>query len=599
MARFPIFLPNQGVVVTKPEELLLSNFSPYSRNVEFWNERLQGRGGLSKFDNAALPDKIMLAEQFWRFDGTWDLVVFTKRDICAYDFGNTRYDYLTPQYTTGTITIAGGALTTVEGAGGCDWVAAGIKEGDFIKIGSGGAHSGSTWYEIDSVTDVDTLVLKTDGATCTGSAYIIRKTFSGAATDFWDAETFQDSALGSVLISTNGIDTPVYWTGTGLVTAITGLATGFTAAKWVTTFKDRVVFLFTTEGGAAQAQRVRWSAVGDCCDYPDTNFQDLTGEDTWITGHAKLSNYFLVFKETEAYVTSWIGEPYVFDFNKSDTCSGARSRNSIVSDQCSGWVYYYTSENRFKRWNLIREEDIAANIFDDTKNFIPALDSYIFGKRITYKNQIRWFCPKSNDTYNDYVVVYDTLNNILEIWEYEQEQACCCIGEYVNTADLYVDDSVWGEYYLDEQDGFWDEVTFLGSAPVVIYGGYDGYLRKADQTQQDDGTDYTRIFRTSRLNFGSPDISKRIQNQQWWFDAESAGSVKISCKRDDANDFDVTTHNISLLSDDKDTIKRYITWNKKAENFQFQVEATNYFALLGFISNVFQKGGVINSKAGD
>jgi hypothetical protein len=589
MARLPIFLPNKGIVLNKPEEFLTNNFSSYSRNVEFWNEELRGRNGLGKFDAAALPDRIQRVHQFWQFDGTWDLVFFTPRDIAVYDFGNTRFDYITPQYTTGSITIAAGALTTVEGAG-VNWSTGGIKAGDFIKIGSGNVHSGSTWYEIKSVTDADTLVLETNGATCAGSAYVIRKTFSGSDTDYWDSVTYQDENLGSIVIGTNGIDMPVYWTGSGLATAISGVATGFTAAKWVSAYKDRVIFFFTTEGGATQAQRVRWSGVADVTSWSDIDFKDFTDEDTWISGHAKFGGYLVVFKEAEAYIGRWVGLPYVFDWEKSESCSGTKSRNSIVADPGSGWIYYYANDNRFKRFNLLREDNISDDIYDDTKNFDPNLEQYIFGTPVSYKDQIRWLCPKDSPDYNDYVVVWDTQNEILNVWKYEQEQALCSAGEYTNLQDLYVDDSIWGEYYVDEVDGFWDDRTFLSGAPIPIYCGYDGYVRNADSGADDDGTAFERRFDTSRLNFGSQDLHKRVQDQEWWFAAETSGTVTISCFLDDNNDAEVTSKSISLVETGKDVAKNYITWNKRFRNIKFSVRSTNHFSLLGFISNVFIKG---------
>ena len=113
---YPVFLPNRGPALNAPEEFLIDQFSPYSRNLQFTRELLEGRAGLTKFDTEALPDRVMLIDQYWKFTGTWYLMVATKRDIFSYDFGNTRFDILTPQYAVGTIEIAAGSLDTVTGS---------------------------------------------------------------------------------------------------------------------------------------------------------------------------------------------------------------------------------------------------------------------------------------------------------------------------------------------------------------------------------------------------------------------------------------------------------------------------------------------------
>ena len=58
---------------------------------------------------------------------------------------------------------------------------------------------------------------------------------------------------------------------------------------------------------------------------------------------------------------------------------------------------------------------------------------------------------------------------------------------------------------------------------------------------------------------------------------------------DDNNSFDLTTKTISLINSDRDIIKEEIRWDKKAQNFQTNIEATVHFALLGYINKLFAK----------
>jgi hypothetical protein len=590
---FPVFLPNKGIVLDKPEEFLLQQFSPYSRNMEYYNELLQGRLGLTKFDLAQLNGRVMNLTEFNKFAGTYFLIACTEINLYSYDFSNTRWDILNRQYTTGTITVSAGSLTTVTGSG-TTW-STNLAAGDYIKIGSGSVHTGSTWYKILSVDSNTQLTLTSAAATCSGSAYVATKSFTGGTTSYWSTAFFVDDTLGEVIIFTNGTDTPVRWTGSGTVAILTGLATGFTAAKYVDVYKNRVIFLWTQEGGQNQPQRERWSAVADCNSWTDTDFRDFMDEDTWITGTAKLAGYHVVFKDEEAYVGRFVGGDDVFDYDRSTSCVGTEAPFSIVQTKDS--LYYYGYDGKFHRWNLLRDEIISEAIFPDTVNFDPNGEQFIFGGHIRGKNQIRWHSPYSSTDYNNYEVVFDYKNGLLQVWQYQASQACCSIGEYLLQTDKYVDDPVWGEYYVDEQEGYWDDRNFLANAPLPLYGGYDGYVRAADVGITDDGTSYTRTFKTVRMNFGMPHQDKRLQKQEIWLIAETAGSVTVAMTKGDNLSAEALTHTVSLVHASKDKIKTMIRWDKEDRDFQMTISGAVHFSLLGFLNVIYAKKEAMDKVA--
>jgi len=581
----PRMLPNKGVVIDKPEEMLLHNYSPHSRNMEYYNELIQGRLGLVKFDAAQLSGKITNVDQYWKFTSVWYLMVCTTKDIYSYDFANTRWDIRTPIYTAGTIEVKTGELTTVYGSSTL-WNA-NLKAGDFIKIGSGSIHTDSTWYEIDSV-DSDTLLQLKSAAPITGAStnYVARQIFTGGDTNYWWSVTFQDKNLGETWIATNGVDVPIKWNGANQVSVLTNLATSFVSAKYVEVYKNRVMFAWTVETGN-QPQRERWSAVADCCDWTDSDFHDFVDEDTWIVGICNFNDYHIVMKEYEAYIGRFVGGSYTFDFERSSNCIGCYSSESIVPRK--DYIYYFGKDNQFHRWNLLRDESISKEILPETKNFDPNGEQYIYGWDIAAKGQIRWHCMEAGETYNKYTVVYDYNNNILQVWKYESEQACSSIGDYLNVLDLFVDDAIWGEYYVDEQEGYWDERRFETNAALTIYGGYDGYIRTADTGQDDDGTPYNRTFRSVRDNQGMPDKYSRLYKQEYWLESDLSGEVIIKMRRNDETAWEIATKTISLIDTAKDIIKKMVTWDREGYNFQIQMDATNHFALLGWINKVFPK----------
>ena len=68
--RVPYFLPNKGTIMDKPAEFLRQDFFPYSRNMEFDDEWIRRRDGLTKFSTTALSGRILSMPTFRELDGT-------------------------------------------------------------------------------------------------------------------------------------------------------------------------------------------------------------------------------------------------------------------------------------------------------------------------------------------------------------------------------------------------------------------------------------------------------------------------------------------------------------------------------------------------
>jgi len=82
------------------------------------------------------------------------------------------------KYSNGTVAVTNGA-TTVEGTS-VSWIVAAIRAGDFIKFGTAlldGTGTPDTWYEIASITDLDTLEITAgvSEAVVAGASYCIRR----------------------------------------------------------------------------------------------------------------------------------------------------------------------------------------------------------------------------------------------------------------------------------------------------------------------------------------------------------------------------------------------------------------------------------------
>lgn len=580
----PTFLPNKGIKLDAPEELLTDQISPYSRNMEYFNELIQARTGLTKFSETALTGRVMLQFRFVRANQNAYNLFFTTTDIYTYDFSNSRFDIWTPVYTTGTIEVQAGTPTILRGTG-TTWTT-NAKAGDYVKLGSGSVHTGSTWYLIASVDSNTQITTSTSMATtAAGSNYVLRQTYTGGSTDFWTCTKFTDSNQGDVVVATNGVDVPIYVTGVAAAVQLSGLVSTM-KAKYVVSYFDRLVFAWTVESGNNQPERYRWSGVADLTSWTAGHFEDLIDDGTQISGMIKHGAYLIITKQRVFYAVRPVGGTEIFNSERASAPQGCKSHRSLVVDK--QWLYYYCLDKKFHRWNLVTDQIISEEQFDESKNFDPNLELYITGDNFYHKNQIRWFCPISTESYQNAVFVFDYKNESMNIWTCGSEQALLSIGHYLLQSDIFLDDAVWGLYYLDERTEYLDDVTFLSNAPVFIYGGYDGYVRICDSTAQDDGVSYTRTLRVKRLNFQLPQIKKRLWKQQYWFEQTTGSTVSISIYVDDAIAA-TSVGTLSLTSATKDIVKLTQTVDLHGEVFQVELSATSFFALIGFLNYVFPK----------
>ena len=575
-----------------PQEFLDKMVSPYSRNMEFYNGRLGGRYGLAKLNSTVLPGAPVLTKatlDLTDFGGLRSEVFATKTDIVKYDFTNSRYDFLTKLYTTGTVEVQAGTPTILRGTG-TSWLTQ-AKAGDFFKLGSGSVHTGSTWYEVDSV-DSDTQITATASMPTTGagSAYVLRQTFTGGETDFWDWIQFEDTSLGQLLIMTNGVDKPHYWTGSNQFVEFTALHTGLTAAKYVSVYSGRLIFSWCILGGQNSPQAIVGYEPYTIATPDEDAFPIfLADEPTQITGTGAFGGHHIIFKETNAYVGRYVGGDAIFSYEPSYQCKGCRSAWSIVFK--NDFMVYYGSDKKFHVWNILQDKIISESIFPETVQFDPNQDEFVQGYDVSRKNQIRWFCPYGSTTKHNYVAVYDYAYDVMLPWEYQEEDACCCMGAYLRTTDAYFDDTSLASTYFDGMGGYFDDSSLLDNGDVLVYGGYDGIVRLADNGANDDGSTYTRLLRLKRINFDIPDARKRLQMTQHWLEAGLAGDVTAKIMIDDETSYNATTNAISLIptSSTQDMVKRNVTWDKWGQNFQIELSATVHFATLGMIFYFFKK----------
>ena len=169
---------------------------------------------------------------------------------------------------------------------------------------------------------------------------------SGGYTPNANADRFRFTQFGNVIIGTNNSD-PIQAYTLGTSTAFADLAAGAPVCKFLTVVRDFVVTAFTTESSTVYPSRVRWSGINDetawgTSQVTQADFQDIPdgGPIVGIRG----GEFGLVFMEKGISRMSYIGTPFIFQFDNISRGKGCIAAGSIAQTQ---GVTFFLSDDGF------------------------------------------------------------------------------------------------------------------------------------------------------------------------------------------------------------------------------------------------------------
>ncbi len=580
-----VFQPTGTVNEKTPAQFLNKVYSALSENCQFIDEMLQNRLGVAKWINQELSGAVLLQKQIDFPDNTRYYIALTPKDIYYLDTETNTFKFLTPTYTTGTVTFTQGSKT-VEGAGGMLW-SANVKAGDYIRK-DGLNDAGGVWYEIDSITDNDTLVLKTAyaGTTVAGASYTVRKVFIGDRTDYWRYIRLPDENLGTIYAFTNGVDNIIYWDGD--ITHLAVSLTDIPIAKFIAVLNGRVVLFNVTEGGEPYPDMVRWSDPFDITSFPEVNYKQMPEVKGKIIGLGELAESLLLFWERAYSLFYYIGGEYTFANEFLNKNLGTIAPSSIITT--SEGVKWVGEDLKLHLYDSSTEKVVGDELSTKFKNITPTLKDYIVGAYFPTLQQARWLMPIGDVSENSQVIMHDETYQTFHPFLYQNGNIFCSFGEYLRIDDLYLDDTVWGEKYVDEEDGFWDDAGLLANAPMILMGGTDGYIYQADTGLDDDGETYESILAFKKFDADLPSYIKRWFKVQPYFKTEASGNAYVSVKEDD--DVSYSEEQEIDLAQDGDVIKPMLIFDANSVTLQPKFRIANPFRLLGFVLHFSTKNRV-------
>jgi len=258
-----------------------------------------------------------------------------------------------------------------------------------------------------------------------------------------------------------------YWSPSSQTTTMFLLETAPTAntGHFIAMPSRQVVAYGSTVTGIQDPLLIRWSEVGDATVW-QASANNQAGsfrlaEGSKIVGGIQASQQALIWTDLALWAMQYIGYPNVFGFNKLADGVGLLAQKAVG---ILGRATYWMSPGGFNVLSEGGPQDMACPVWDQIfQNLNTSLDpnGYPYSDMVqcatnSIFDEVMWFYPSSNSTYNDSYVKYNTLT---QAWDYGLlDRAAWC------------DQSVLGSPLGADSDGYiWQhEIGYdAGNSPMV------------------------------------------------------------------------------------------------------------------------------------
>lgn len=216
-------------------------------NVVFSDAKIMKRWGFNKFPAADLDGAVMKIHLYeTAISGLKEMLVFTEKEAYLYNEESGAFDIITRCYSMGTVASAAAPSATIEGTG-TEWRTDLKSEYPNLQIGFGSTDPNliTTWYDVSSITDLDTLVIDTPVTVIAPSAYCLKFRFSGDNDDFFSVANPYDGLVADKIVAVcNGVEPIMKYVGDQSQLTLMGEQTG----TYVGTPDFTITGLQTTSG---------------------------------------------------------------------------------------------------------------------------------------------------------------------------------------------------------------------------------------------------------------------------------------------------------------------------------------------------------------
>lgn len=311
---------------------------------------------------------------------------------------------------------------------------------------------------------------------------------TGAVSLTDDQDNHMSMIVGqNTVIGTNMSDAPMKWTGSGNAATLT--IANFTHAKYVTYYKNRLLFANITEAGPiTYPNRIRWSNVGTIETYTSTDWSDEAGTDdgSEIVGLAQLFDEVYIFKNSissgikKVYYTGNATAPFgIINIGEVGAVSGSSIVQVDIPGVGTGFIYWGI-DNKIRFFDGTKSISIADHIQPTLDDLNLARNKYIQAVNYPDLNQIWFSVSNGSSTTHNRIIVYDYLNRAFLIHNNILANKMAILRN--NTGDRF-----------------------------LCTGDYAGITHRQNTGNDDNGEDFDSYYWTAWLNLGDPTLAKKFK----------------------------------------------------------------------------------------
>lgn len=473
----PILVGRKGVKLTQAPFMVSPDAMIDCMDVELFQGRVAKAKGWKRSESMTgpLPDAlspVRLIDQYFRFNGGEDLIIGTVHDLYRRT-GVGTYDFLTPTYAAGTISITAIAPTIVVGVG--TLFLANVKAGDRFKVDATG-----TWRSVSVVTDNTHLTLASayPGVPHTGVAYTVRQLFGGSVPEnqmLWSSTTVLDTFVAT-LSAVNPIQT---YNGSVLA----ALGGNPPLCEFIGQFANRPVLINVIDGGTRYPQRVQWPDLGTLTSWTpalgsEAGSQDVYEGADWAMASYPYGNYQVLYKERSIHLFSYVGPPFTFVRQQIVSGIGLLAARAVAD---LGDEHLFIGPDNIYAFNGMAVEPIGDDIWQPLlERLDPARRDESMAFVVEERKTCHFVIPNTSGGYTDFVYHYELEDNQ---WTMRDVPATA-FGYFKVMADVKWSDllNAWMSY-----DFPWDSRQFQANAPLNLFGDVSGNLFELDTVDNKNG----------------------------------------------------------------------------------------------------------------
>lgn len=514
----PVISPNKGLYLDRPAIAQMPGALQDGLNfrVKFGTVQSLNLGWTRFSTEWELLGPVMLIDNFFPRNAEEKLIFGDDHDLYEYDALNDTVLFLTPRYSTGTVTGAGTG-TGVTGSG-TTWVG-NVDVGDEISFGSNAIRDpfrtgNDRWIEIAEVTNNTTLVLaESRGFTVApGTDYTIRKRFFMGAFDVWDYDVFvNDGVSGDDLwIATNGADWVISWNGTDTQVTLNSQM-GFTC-KTVAAYSNMMIYGNVSDGLTDFPSSIINSDIGKPLVAGDVGtglseqFRVHDGSDG-ILNMVTLGDYLVIYSARHITPMQFIGDPLVFQFRASVVGFGPQGPRATAD---YGDFHTFVGPDGMYQFDGVTLRETMAHVWRETvRTMDPVRKQRLFSHFDEEQADLIWSTPLNTDAETGSSIGSSELalseHYMEDVGEldppYSRRQfPFTASGYYERTTGTRWQDlaEAWST-----QNYAWDDQFYQSAFPLNLVGNSLGEVFTLNTDQQGDGAILPSFVKFGRVAIAS------------------------------------------------------------------------------------------------